>query len=175
MEEPNSPLIDPPADTTGTQGIILLPDGPMLVVSEGFQNGGSLLMGKYLQDQEVQALEELTRLSLTVDRLDDEIVPEPDFNIDLLSLPEEEMSVLVQTLDDPSVEGEIAGYTVVNDVSGKPALMLRVDMPRDIRAEGVNSVRALIVALVIVGVVLVVLIAFLLDRLVLSRMARLST
>ena len=179
LKEPNSPLINPPEDATGTQGIILLPDGPMLVVSESFQGkssqrSGSLLMGKFIQDQEVEALEELTRLSLTVDRLDDDEVPSADFSKARSSVSDDR-PIFIETLDDPSVVGEIAGYTVVNDVFGNPGLMIRVDIPRDIRAEGVNSVRALLVALVIVGVVLVVLIALLLDRLVLSRMARLSS
>ena len=48
-------------------------------------------------------------------------------------------------------------------------------MSRDIKEEGDNSMFWLLISLIVVGVVLVVLIAFLLDRLVLSRMARLNT
>ena len=68
----------------------------------------------------------------------------------------------------------VAGYAVLSDVQGEPVLMVRVDVPRDIMDEGRLSMLYLLISLLAVGLVMVALIIFLLDKLVLSRLSRLS-
>ena len=68
----------------------------------------------------------------------------------------------------------MAGYTVLRDIQGEPGLFLRVDVPRDIMDKGRLSMLYLLISLLAVGLVLLVLILYLLDKLVLSRLSRLS-
>ena len=173
---PDSLLINHPDTEGGVAGMILLPEGPMLVVSEPVQTsasdgpiGGSLIMGRYLDMAEIQRLAGLTLLSLTSNRFNDTQMP-LDFQIARSSLVKG-----TQTLVRPLSDDSVAGYTLLEDIYGAPGLLVRVDMPRDILKEGRLAIRYLLVALLVVGLVLVGVIAFLLDKLVLSRMARLNT
>ena len=188
---PDSPLIKHPDGTGSLKGIVLLPEGPMYVVSEhffGVDGGvqGSLIMGKYMADEEIQRLEELTQLSpLTVVRLDEGAKLAPDLQearaslsgsgpVDFqaeLSSSSQDKKIVVRTLGSDTV----GGYALLGDINGEPGLLLKAELPRDIVDEGRQSTNFLLISLVVVGVVLVVVIAFLLDRLVLSRMARLNS
>ncbi len=76
----------------------------------------------------------------------------------------EETPILVRPLNNDFV----AGYTVLEDVSGNPMLIARVDIPRDVMAEGKQSMSYLLLSLMALGLVIVVVILALLDRLVLS-------
>ena len=174
----DSPLLRHAEGSIGVRGMVLLPErGPMLVVStpilyhveDGPVENGSMMMGKFLDEREVARVAELTRLDVAVRRLDKDLTA--DF--------QEARSALATETDiypDPLDDDFIAGYSFVNDVRSAPALLWRVKVPRDIIDEGNKSINFLLIALVVVvGVVLVVVIAFLLDRLVLSRMASLNT
>ena len=125
-------------------------------------------MGRFLDEEEIQRLSELTRLSLVVHRLDGNDMPE-DFQ-DALSTVSDRTPVAVRTLDD----NRVAGYMVLPDILGEPGMILRVDVPRDIMDKGRLSMLYLLISLVAVGLVMVALILFLLDKLVLSRLLRLS-
>jgi hypothetical protein len=75
----------------------------------------------------------------------------------------------------PLNEDIMAGYTMLRDMDENPALLLRVDVPRDIYRKGQASVRYLIWSLLLVGLVFTVTTLLLLEKLVLSRLARLSS
>ena len=172
---PDNPLLRHPNSGSSLKGMVFIPEGPLLVASEHILSTqgvdailGTVIMGRFLDDQDVQQLSELTRLSLMVHRLDDSDIPE-DFQ-DALSSVSDATPVAVRTLSDDLV----AGYTVLRDVRGEPGLMVRVDVPRDIMDKGRLSMLYLLISLVAVGLVMVALILFLLDKLVLSRLSRLS-
>jgi methyl-accepting chemotaxis protein len=117
----------------------------------------------------MERLAETTHLSLTMYRFDDEQMP-PDFQEARFSLWEGE-SLLVRPLS----EQLIAGYALLRDIYGKPAFLLRADIPRAIYRQGQASMRYLLLSLLAVGLVFGVTALLLLERLVLSRLARLST
>ena len=171
---PDNPLLRHPNAESSLTGLVFIPEGPLLVASEyilSSQGGGILgtvIMGRFLDDEEIRQLSELTRLSLVVHRLDGSDMPE-DFQ-DALSTVSDETPVAVRTLDDNLV----AGYTVLPDIQGEPGMIMRVDVPRDIMDKGRLSMLYLLISLVAVGLVMVALILFLLDKLVLSRLLRLS-
>ena len=176
----NSPLLNPPKDDSSLVGLVLVPEGPMLVASvrilaqkEGgtIHDNAAMVMGRFLDKDEILKLEEQTQLDLAVTVFGDVQ------NTDVRSLPGRspladitEGQVHVLPRNDDIVEG----HTVLSDINGDKALALRVDIPRDVMEEGRNSINLLLIALVAVGVVLVVVIALVLDRLVLSRMSSLN-
>ncbi len=182
----DSPLRNLPDLRSAHSGILLLPEGPMLVVSHNILTGdragpvyGLLIWGRYLDSGEIARLGEATRLSLNVYTLDDASVPadvaaiQPELLADFdASVPAVAAApVRTHTLDDRT----IAGYALLPDIYGSPALVLRVDMPRSVFAQGEASVSYFLLALLVNGLVFGVVVIVLLDRFVLSRLGKLSS
>ncbi len=156
-------------------GIVLLPENPLLIVSypiltseEKVPVRGTLIMGRYLDSSEIGRLAEQTLLSLSIHRYDHSPMS-GDFQAVVPSLFEK-TPVLVRPLDEQS----IAGYALIRDVYNKPILLLRVDVPRDIYAQGQATVAYFILSLLGVGVVLGVVMMLFLDKQVLFRLTQLS-
>jgi len=157
-------------------GIILLPEGPMLIASRPILTNegtgpikGSVIWGRYLDDEEIKLIGRRTLLNVTLYRLDDKKMPS-DFLSTRDSFPENE-KILVR----PFNEKSIAGYTLLNDVHGAPALMMRVDMARDIFNQGRMGMQYLLISLIVLGLVFGVLTLWLLDKLIISRLSRLNS
>ena len=168
-------LLRHPDTESSVTGIVLLPEGPMLVASRPILTSekegpirGTLIMGRYLDSAEIERLAEMTLLSLTLRRFDDPQMP-PDFQAALPFLSEEAPS-FVQPLSAESV----AGYALLEDIYGEPSLVLKVDMSRGIYEQGQASVLYFISSLLAVSLVFGVVTLLLLEKVVLSRLARLS-
>jgi PAS domain S-box-containing protein len=78
--------------------------------------------------------------------------------------------IVVKPLD----HNEIAGYALLRDLQNQPSLMLRVDLDRDIYAQGETSLHYLLLALLLMGLAFGVVTLLMLERLVLSRLMNLS-
>jgi len=173
---PNDLLLNHPDTESDIAGIVLLPEGPMLVAScpiltsedEGPVRG-TVIMGRYLDENLLQWLAEKTSLSLTMYEVSDSQMPS-DFRTVNSSLSGD-VPILIRPLDKQS----IAGYALLQDIYGSLGLILRTDMPRDIYKQGQATVNYLILVLVALGLVCVVVLLFLLQKTVLSRMTRLSS
>ncbi len=153
-------------------GIILLPQGPLLIsrrdilTSEGLgPRRGTLIVGRYLN---IDQLEKQTHFQITVCRYDTGQMPD-DFQLAHQSLAISP-SPFVRSLN----EDAIAGYTLLKDIDGKPALLMRVQMPRAIYKQGKASMSYIGSLLFAVGLVFSAVTLLLLEKLVLSRLARLS-
>ncbi|WP_437914674.1 adenylate/guanylate cyclase domain-containing protein [Sorangium sp. So ce302] len=156
-------------------GIVLLPDGPMLLCSQPSVGSsgrgpvaGTVTFGRFLTDAEIKRLTEPAGLSLAVHRLDDPQLPD-DFREARAALSDRD-PILVHPLG----SDRIAGYTVLNDIDGKPALLVRVDNDRAILRMGHDTLRYLVLVTVVVGLVFGGVTLLLLEKLVLYRLARLS-
>ena len=172
---PGSILVHHPDTNSSVNGIILLPEGPMLISSEPILTSqregpirGALVWGRYLDSAEIDMLAKTTSLSLTVHRLDEPQMPS-DFAAAHSSLSGDK-PIFVHPLNGESV----AGYALVEDIYGTPVLMLRADMPRSIYQQGQSSLVYLISSLAIVGFVFVVAVLLLLEKLVLAPVSSLS-
>jgi PAS domain S-box-containing protein len=82
----------------------------------------------------------------------------------------EKGSIFIRALGKKS----IAGYALLRDIYGNPALLLRVDKPRVIYEQGEITIHYFILVLVAVGLVSVVVAMLSLDKQVLSRLANIS-
>ncbi len=169
-------LVRPPATKeSGATGIILLPEGPMLITSwpvlDSEEKGpvrGTLVMGRYLDAGEIERLGEQTHLSLALQRLDQG--PLPSDCAAAFSALSGKVPVVVSPLGEESV----AGYVLLKDVHDEPILLLRVDMPRNIYAQGQSSITYFVLFLLVVGLAIGLIVVLFLDRNVLSRVAHLS-
>lgn len=172
---PDDAPIQEPDAKNGIRGVLLLPEGPVLIAAEPILTSertgpsrGTLIWGRYLNSAEVERLSQLTHLSLAVFPLDDTGLP-ADFQTAKAVLSDDKPEFV-----QPFNEELIAGYTVIDDVAGKPALILRAEMPRPVYAQGQSALRYLVIAILAASLIFMVVTLLLLERLVLSRIFRLS-
>jgi PAS domain S-box-containing protein len=156
------------------EGMVLLAEGPTWVVSRPIVTSrhtgpirGSVIFGRFLDGRTVRRIEGAMRLTLSMRRVDD-----PQLPADFRQARDEIHNagvVRTQAFEDDF----ISGYTIWNDVFGKPALLLRVDMPREIFANGRETIRYLVVWLLVIGLCFGLAMMVLMERFVLARLSRL--
>jgi PAS domain S-box-containing protein len=146
-------------------GIFLLPSSPMLIASLPIVTSqgkgpirGTLICGRYLDADSIKKVAQTTLSSITMYGINDPKMP-ADFQAVRSSISKPK-AILVRRLS----KRTIAGYTLLNDIYGKPAVLLRVDIPREIYQQGQSSLYYLVVSLVVVGLVFGVVTLMLLER-----------
>lgn len=171
----NDLLLQHPDLTSKHTGILVLPEGPMWITSQPIIKSkfegpvrGSLIVGRNLDASEIERLGQIARLPLTVYRVNDAKMP-ADFKVMSRSL-----SNTKPIVTRPLSEEAIGGYTLLNDIYGKSALILRVDIPRVTYQARKNSQLYLIFAVLVGGVIFGGVTLLLMEREVLSRLAQLS-
>lgn len=143
-----------PETESNFSGIFVFPEGTMLIAGRPILTSagsgpsrGTLVMGRLMDSREINKLADVTQLSVTAIQLNDPKMP-ADFQ-SVSSLFTEGISIIVRPLNEDS----IAGYTIVRDINGKPALFLRVYMPRVIFQQGKASLNYYLLSLLAVGMV----------------------
>jgi PAS domain S-box-containing protein len=156
-------------------GIILLPESPVLIAAWPISNNevqepvhGTLIIGRYLDDKEIQNLMEKTELSINFTRADSSKLPS-DFET-ARSLLSKEVPVVIQELNTET----IAGYTKLDDINGNPGLFLKVEMPRDILKHGRYSTDYFMWVLLFVGVIVLLVLLATLQITILGPIGKLS-
>lgn len=124
-----------------TVGLILLPEQPTMIASKPILTSqeegpikGALIFGRYLDLREIGYLRNTVNLPLTVNTINGSQMP-ADFQIASSKLSDDAL-VFVRALDADNV----AGYTLIKDIYGKPAVVLRADNYRDIYHQGLLTV-----------------------------------
>ena len=125
-------LLLPTQDMTVTMGIVILPGVPTLIAAQPIltSNGdgptrGALLMGRALTDLEIEQLSHVTQLKLAIRPMSKTLPAETQAAAAQLS---DRQPIVVQPADQQTVQG----YTRLNDINDRPALLLRVDRARSI-------------------------------------------
>jgi PAS domain S-box-containing protein len=170
------PLIARSAMSGGVTGLLLIPEGPLIITSSPILKTstegparGYMLTARYLESGgDLKALENTTHFSLAVHRLDGEELP-PDFQE---ALPHLTAIGAIQV--HPMNDSIIGGYALLNDIYDKPALILRVEMPRVIYQQGRLSQLYFVGALLIAGIVFGSGVLLLLEKSVISRLSSLN-
>jgi diguanylate cyclase (GGDEF)-like protein/PAS domain S-box-containing protein len=139
--------------------VLISPENPLVIVrlpilTSGNQgpSRGTLLFARYLDDNAIKRLSEITHLSLTIKRFDQPQLP-ADFAAIRSELIDQQLLNQSSTVVQPLSDDTIAGYTLINDIYGKPALILRVDIPREIYTQAQTNLLYLLISLLIVGLV----------------------
>jgi sensor domain CHASE-containing protein len=160
---------------SSTTGIMVLPDGPVMVASAPITTGdyrsvvrGTLIVGRFLDDTEIQRMARLTSLRLQLLPASSSQVP-----ADVRSTFTSEGGT-DDTLIHPLPDNTIAGYTVIRDLYGAPALVVRTDMPRTIYSQGVATLRFFVLSFVALVIVFGVVFFYFLEWSVLSPLSRLG-
>ena len=163
------------SEVDAAKGLAVLPEGPMLVSARPVLTSNkqgpvvaALIMGRYIDPQMIAEFEDITGVSLAIYGSEDQAAP-----TDVRNAAGEfdgASPAIVRPLDG----GTIAGYAVLADVEGDPALIVRVLMPRDAYAQGTTTAWYLFGALALAGALFALAIMALLERAVLSRLRSLN-
>jgi len=163
---PNARLLRHADTKSNTLGTILLPEGPLLLVSRPILTSadegpirGTFIMGRWLDGAEIKHLGETSHLSITLSQLGGPGMPS-DWPRLQTSASEESLTV-VRALNSQ----QTAGYRLVKDLYGKPALVMRVDMPRRIYQQGQSSLFHFALLFLTSGLVFGAMVSFLVERL----------
>jgi signal transduction histidine kinase/ActR/RegA family two-component response regulator len=156
-------------------GIALLTSGPVLIDSQPILDSqsrgpirGTYIAGRRLDAAEVARLAGISRLALTLYRLDETALPSDIVSARAALTPSS--PILLRPLDSQ----QIAGYGLIDDIHGKENLILRAVMPRKIMQQGETSLFYFLVWLLIAGFVFGLVTMLLMEMLVQSRVIRLS-
>jgi len=171
----NDRLLQHPNAKSSLAGIMLLPSGPILITSRPILTTkstgpirGTLVFGRNLDAAGIAKLSKITRLPLIVHSIN-----EPELPADFQKVREKlsaKKPILVRALSEES----IAGYALIRDIYDRPALLLRVDIPRETYRQGQTSLLYLLVSVILAGMGFVGCTLLLLEHLVLSRLSSLA-
>lgn len=173
--ENNDILTTHPDNESHPEGIVLLSAGPILLASCPILTSeaegpirGTVIMGRFWNEAEVQHLAETTYMSLQVYPFDSPSMPD-DFAIAKAALSERE-PFFVHASDDEM----ITGFAAIPDIYGKPCLLLKVEKPRDIYSQAKGSLNYYLVSMVLIGLIICALTLFLLKTQVIDRLILLT-
>ncbi len=173
--EQNPYLLNYSQPQSRTVGLINLPEGIWLVAAQPILTShyegpahGTLIMGRLVDDSQIDNLAETARRSLAVYPVDSLQLP-PDVQLARANLSKEN-PVFIQ----PLTAETIAGYTLLEDIYDQPALILKTESPRQIYQQGRVTLTFFMLMLLAGGLAFSVLVLWLLERGVLSRLTHLS-
>lgn len=157
-------------------GIVPLQEAPLLIASHPIltsQNEGpirgTLIMGRYLDSEEIEKLAETVYLPLIVTPFE-----ESEAQIDFQALHSSSFLEDVPIFTRPLNADVMGGYALVEDVYGNISFTLRVDTPQDFYKQGLISVTFFILALSASGIILGTITVLLVERGILSRIESLA-
>lgn len=175
--KPQDILLNHKNTTNSISGVIILDNKPFIINSRPIVHSdnegpiiGTLIAARVLDDDTIKRMEDIIHLSLNVYRFNDTDIPADCQAVKDYFIAHKNQDTYYKIQD----EKTILGYALKKDIYGKPALVLRVDIPRDFHLQGQKSQNSLIISLLIVGVVFGAVTILLLQKLVLNRLARLS-
>ncbi|HWR26108.1 MAG TPA: response regulator, partial [Methanosarcina sp.] len=149
-----------------SRGLILLKSGPAIVSSkpvlaapESEKVSGTIILGKYLNTEFIESVQNTTGNAVTLSSLRS-VTPDVQ-----QAFFESENHKFIYTTTGQSV----IGYSVLEDISGNPAILMRTDANSSIYAEGQKSLRYIVFFLLFAGITLGAGCKHLLDREVASR------
>ncbi len=171
----NNLLLNSPMTKGPLTGILLLPEGPMLITSQPILTSarqgpprGVLIFGRHINASTSDNLTKLTRFPIEIQALNQKVLS-ADYQQARQALSPQK-PILIQPLNDVTQ----VGYLLLTDIYNQPALILRVEMPREIYQQGHRSQQYLMTTIILLGVLFGAVSVFLLERFVLSRLTYLS-
>lgn len=152
-------------------GFVLLRENPMFIschpiLTTNYQGPvrGTLIFGRFFDNSLLDYFKEVTRSSLLMYRVDKDLPP--DFQTKLLIFSENSDKVIVEPLS----EDRVAGYFGLQDISGKPAIIMRADFSRELYSHGEKTLNNVYFFLLLTGLMTGAGVKFAFDRLFISRL-----
>jgi len=157
-------------------GVLSLSEGPLLLAAEPILTSagegpprGTLVMGRLLDEEEVLRLAEISHQDLDIVPVAGEGMP-PDLERARARLLEGEDTVTLSP-----AAGRIAGYMLIEDLRGEPALVIKAELPRNIHRQGINTLLWYALFLLESFLLFGAAMFLVMERMVLSRLALLNS
>lgn len=161
---------------SGLTGIVPLQEAPLLMASKPILTSqsegpiqGALIMGRYLNSEEIENLAKTIYLPVVITPFN-ESETRIDFQALYSSPPLQDTPIFTRQLNADTT----SGCALIKDVYGKLSFTLRVDMQQDMYKQGVISVAFFILALLGSGVLLGLVAILIIEKGFLSRIERLA-
>jgi signal transduction histidine kinase len=155
-------------------GVLRTSEGPMIVASRPIITGreegpvrGTVVCARRLDVEDIQTLMGLTSLSLEILELDEST--ESEYRATLAEISEEEPIAVER--QSPRL---VAGYSVIDDIYQETALLFKVEAPREVYRYGLTCITYFMGSFLIIGITIGVLAMLVMDKLIISRLTKLS-
>jgi PAS domain S-box-containing protein len=172
---PGRVLMRHPELTQATSGVVMAPEGPLVVVSRavlksdgGGRSRGTLVVGRYLDSYDLEPMIRLSAFNLTVHRLD-----LPDVPTDVREALSH-MAAGGATYFHPIETDTARGYLRIDDVDGRPAFIIEASIQRNLYRNGLISQYYYLGSILLTGFVFCVVVQLLLERMVVSPLSTLN-
>jgi signal transduction histidine kinase len=172
----NDTLWNHPSLESRITGIVPLSEEPLLIASRpiltSFHEGpirGALIMGRYLDSEEIEYLSQTVHLPLSLSRFSDSET-NSDFYAARQSLSKEKPA-----FEQPLNADTVAGYALLTDIYGDPFLVLKATIPRDIYKQGQTSATYFLAALITTGIIFGLVVTVIQEKQLVSQLDRLAT
>lgn len=170
----NGDLLDHQGTSSNYCGVLRTSEGPLIVASRPIitskEEGpirGTVVCARRLDVREMETLMGLTSLSLEMLELDEST--ESEYRATLADISEEDPIAIRK--QSPKL---ITGYSLIEDVSHEPALLFKVEAPRDVYQYGLTCITYVMGSFLIIGITIGVLAMLVMDKLIISRLTKLS-
>lgn len=138
--EENRHLTNHKYENSFIAGIVQLKDGPAIYVSKPVLHNdgtgplvGSVTIIRYLDKDKIEFLSKKTSLAISIFSYDSTELPQD------VALAKAKLAAGAETVVTPNSEETIRGYKILNDVTGKPILILQIEAPRPVYLQGKNT------------------------------------
>jgi len=153
---------------SSSEGSMVIVVCPIMTSEEEGPVRGTLVMGYYLGDNEWDYISNTVHLPITAYEVDDPEMPS-DFTEANAIFDDDDVVVT------PLNEDVIAGYMLISDTEdGTPLWILKIEEPRTVHNEGIQASNEIIIVLLVVIAGFAIVSLLLLNKMILSRIARLS-
>jgi len=167
-------LFDATQNLRGREGILRLPGRLLLIAARPIvpadgrgASQGTLILGRYLDEQEIQEMGRITRQLVDVYSLENPLPEDVQHAVDMLKRSKPYYVA-------PLTSSNIAGYSLVKDFNNAPVAVLRLLLPRGLYSRSQHGVRYFSLSLLLIGLVLGGLVMLILEKQVLRPLGKLS-
>lgn len=158
-------------NTTESSGFIFINGRPLMLVTKPvLRSGGEgpspgyMIMGRYLDTYSSNSLPQNSKLSITPVNSSKDLEVFNNSNLN-------QSPLIIKTTSSDL----LTGYSVLRSSSGRPSLILKVEMPRNIYQSSKKTIILLALSLIISGIVAAFLIYHYLDRNLLRRLDKITS
>lgn len=170
---PDDLLLTPTRSEQSVEGLLVMDNQPMFVASQPILTSksegpthGALIMARFLDEDLIAQIAESTQLSVEA-----ALTADPALAPHLQAARDKIMASASDLLVEPIDQQTVAGYAILNDIYSHPAVILRVDSPREVYAQGKTTLTYLGAAIVLAGVAFSAAMWWVLGRLVFGRLS----
>ncbi|MEJ5311521.1 MAG: GAF domain-containing protein [Anaerolineae bacterium] len=170
---PDDPLLTPIHSEQGVEGFLVIGNQPMAVAAQPILTSnsegpthGALIMARFLDEDLIAYIAKSTQLTLEVADIAD-----PNLALHLQAARDRILASASDLWVEPVDQQTIAGYALLNDIYGNPAVILHIDTPREVYVQGRTTLTYLGAAIILAGVAFSVVMWWVLRRLVFARLS----